>query len=344
MPSSDRPVLIIGGSGVVGSRAAEILKRLHPHLPIAIGGRDLPKAQAVADRLNGAGGPAGSSASAVRIDLADPQLGLAEGASFSAIATFVKDETLSSLRYAQAHGLPYVSLSSGTFEIGPEVALFVHHPASAPILLASHWLAGAATLPTLLFAREYQAVERVAIGVLLDEEDMGGPAAYADYQRIVGAGPASLVLQNGSFTWVGGADADGHFVSVDGVEMPARAYSPLDVVSLAASLEATSIRMDLVLGQSASRRRGEPFSTEIVVELTGRGKDGRSASSRHEIVHPSGQAPLTGLAVALGIERLLGLHGGPPVAPGLYMPEVVLDPAYFVRRMEEFGARFNRAR
>jgi hypothetical protein len=43
--------------------------------------------------------------------------------------------------------------------------------------------------------------------------------------------------------------------------------------------------------------------------------------------------------VALGVERLLGLAGGEPAAPGLYLAEVLIDPAYFVRRMQEFGAR-----
>jgi hypothetical protein len=55
-------------------------------------------------------------------------------------------------------------------------------------------------------------------------------------------------------------------------------------------------------------------------------------------VHPAGQAPLTALGVALGLERLLGLDGDEPVAPGLYLPEVLIDPAYFVRRMTESGA------
>lgn len=48
---------------------------------------------------------------------------------------------------------------------------------------------------------------------------------------------------------------------------------------------------------------------------------------------------MTALGVALGVERLLGLNGGTPAAPGLYLPEVLIEPAYYVRRMEEFGAR-----
>lgn len=331
MSSKNDPVLIIGGSGVVGSEAARTLRRLHPDLPIAIGGRDMAKAEAVAAEIG--------RAMAARIDLGRADLGQPDGAAYSAVAVFLKDETLNSMRYAQERGLPYVSISSGTFEIGPEIALFVHRPASAPILMASQWLAGAAALPTLHLASTYESIEAIRISALLDEEDMGGPAAYADYERITGAAPAALRLEDGKFIWVVGDEAATRLTSVDGTEVEAQAYAPLDIVSLATATDARSIRFDLAVAESASRRRGGPFSTEIVIEIEGTRQDGGPGRSRREIVHPAGQAPLTALGVALGVERLVGLAGGEPVAPGLYLPEVLIDPAYFVRRMEEFGAR-----
>lgn len=332
MSKAKAPVLIIGGSGVIGSQTARAIRRLHPELPIAIGGRNLAKAHAVAAEIGGA--------VAVGVDLDRPDLGQGDGAAFSAIAIFVKDDTLNAMRYAQAHGLPYVSVSSGTFEIGPEVAAFVHGPAKAPILMASQWLVGAVALPALHFAAAFQTVDAIRIGALLDEQDMGGPAAYADYERITGMAPAALTLEEGKFVWVTGEKAAARYRSVDGVEIPAQAYSPFDIISLAAATDARSIRFDLALAESASRRRGDPFSTEITIEIEGRLATGDRARSRHEIVHPGGQAPLTALGVALGVERLLGLAGGEPVAPGLYLPEVLIDPAYFVERMQAFGTRF----
>jgi hypothetical protein len=62
---------------------------------------------------------------------------------------------------------------------------------------------------------------------------------------------------------------------------------------------------------------------------------------RLDIVHPEGQAPLTALHVALGIERLLGLSGGEPVKPDLYLPDLLMDPEHVIRRMKEFGAVFH---
>lgn len=334
MSSSIAPVLIIGGSGIVGSAAARALRRLHPHLPIAIGGRNRAKAEAVAAAIGGA--------VATSIDLNRSDIGLPGGASaaYSAVAVFLKDETLNSMRYAQARRLPYISISSGTFEIGPEVSLFIHGPSRAPILMASQWLAGAAVFPALHFAGAYQAVDSFWIGVLLDEEDMGGPAAYADYERITGSSPAALMLRDGQFVWVNAKEAATRFRRVDGFEVAAQAYSPLDIVSLAAATDAKSIRLDLAVAASASRRRGEAFSTEILIEIEGTLSNGERGRSRHEIVHPDGQAALTALGVALGVERLLGLKSGEPVPPGLYLPETLIDPGYFVGRMKEFGARF----
>jgi len=330
MRKEQAPVLIIGGSGVVGSRTAHLLRRIHPGLPIAIGGRDLAKAEAVAAGVGGA--------IATRIDLDRPGLGQPEGAEYSAVVPLVKDETLHAMRYAQSLGVPHVSVSSGTFEIGPEVAAYIHAPERSAILMASQWLAGAATMPALLFAREFQSVQAIRIGLLLDNLDMGGPAAYADYERITRSAPAALAVSEGRFVWLTGEEGGARYQSVDGVEMEAQAYSPLDIVSLAAATGAAAIRVDLALGVTAARRRGEHFSTEIVIELDGTREDGERATSRHELVHPQGQAPLTALGIVLGVERLLGLAGGGPVPAGLYLPEVLIDPAYFVARLREFGA------
>ncbi|QSQ27214.1 NAD(P)-dependent oxidoreductase [Pyxidicoccus parkwayensis] len=332
---TQRPVLIVGGSGIVGSQAARTLRRLHPTLPITIGGRDLDKAHAVAKDLG--------NADAVRVDLERRDLGQPEGRAFSAVVMFVKDDTLNSMRYAQAKGLPYLSISTGLFEVGPEVGQYIHQPASAPILMDSTWLAGAATLPTLHFAREFETLDAIHLMGVLDEQDLGGPAAYVDYERQTKSSPSALLLQDGRWRWVNGAEATRTFIGVDGRELQGQAYSLLDVLGLASATDAKTIRFDFVLGESSARRRGEPFSTEIIIELTGQKHDGTRGQVRHELIHPQGQAPVTALGVAVAVERLLGLAGGPPVPPGLYLPHVLIDPAYMVRRLEEFGMRIRRA-
>lgn len=334
MSSIQHPVLIIGGSGVVGSQAAAMIRRLHPNLPVTIAGRDLAKAQAVAGKLG---------IEALAADLSKPDLGLPETARFCAVIVFVKDDWSHALRFAQRHGIPHLSVSSGAFEIGIEAARFIHAPQAAPVVLASQWLAGAALFPVLDYARAFSSIDNIHVGVLLDQEDMGGQAALADYERITQSGSATLTLQDGRFAWIAGEEAEARYRSVDGVELPAAAYGPFDVLSLATATEAKTIRFDLAFDVSASRRRGEPFSTESVIAIEGVLRSGERAKRSYEIVHPQGQAPLTALGVALATERALGLSGGEALKPGLYFPDSIIEPAYYIARMKEFGAVFTEA-
>ncbi|PTL77238.1 saccharopine dehydrogenase [Vitiosangium sp. GDMCC 1.1324] len=333
--NTKKPVLFIGGSGVVGSRATRALRRLQPELPITIGGRDLLKAEALAQEIGGA--------DTVKIDLEREDLGLPEESSFSAVVVLLKDPSLNSMKYAQAKGVPYLSFSDFVFDIGPEVALYIQKPTSAPILMLGHFLGGTAVLSTLYFAREFRTVHAIEIGAVFDEEDVGGPVAQGDMERLTTKGvPNPLILKDGKWLWASGADAERRFTDVDGTERQGRAYPLLDVVSLAAATDARSIRVDGAVKEAASRRRGEGPSHEVVIEISGELRDGTTGSIRHELVDGDVHSGLSARGVALAVERLLGLAGGPPVAPGLYHPEGLLDPAYVVERLKEFGTKITR--
>ncbi|HJT11339.1 MAG TPA: hypothetical protein VJ790_01905 [Dongiaceae bacterium] len=334
MAIKHQPVLIVGGSGIVGSRAAHTLRRLHPDLRVAIGGRNLERAQKTAQKVG--------TAEAVKVDVSQPNLGLTDQP-FSAVVMFAKDDTLNGLKYAQARRIPYIGISSGVFEVGPEMALHIHAPERAPILMGSQWLVGAATLPTLEFAREFESLESIELAAVFDEQDMGGPAAAADFERLTKAAPSPLILKDGKWRWINGEEATRQVKDRDGAVRDAATYTPLDVLSLATATNAKSIRFDLVYGESATRKRGEPFSTEIIIELKGRLKNGQEGSARYELFHPGGQAPVTALSVAIVVERLLGLAGGEKVEPGLYFPESLIEPAYALRRHQEFGMEVRRA-
>jgi hypothetical protein len=323
-----KPILLVGGSGLVGRTTAETLRAFHPTVPIAIGGRDLDKARAVASAIGG---------EAVRVDLAVPDLGLPDAFVPSAVIPFVKDETLHGLRYAQRHRAAYASISSGSLEIAPEVAQFIQAKDASAVVLLSHWLAGAASVSVLAYARAFARVDSVAIGAVLDEQDIGGPAAYADFERL-SAAPRTLGLAEGKFGWVDDVRSTRRFVTTDGVEVEGKQYAPLDVASLGAILHAPSVRLDLVVGESAGRRRGGSYSTEIVLEIEGVDAAGARTKQRHTIAHAGGQAPLTAMSIVLTLERLLGLDGEAPVGPGLYSPDTLLEPAAFVERLRAFGA------
>lgn len=119
--------------------------------------------------------------------------------------------------------------------------------------------------------------------------------------------------------------------------MEAAGLSAHDVVCLASVTGAPNVQFDLATGVSSTRRRGEAMSTEILIELAGKDHAGKALRTRHAVVHPQGQMPLTGLGVALVLERLAGLRGDVPVRPGLYFPYQLLEPAYYLARLKEAG-------
>lgn len=331
--SQHKPVLIIGGSGFVGALAARILRKLHPAVPIAIGGRNLEKAQAVASEIG--------NAEAVVVDLNRRDLGLSADKAFSTIAMFVYDDTLNALHYARDKAVPYLSLSTGIHEIGPEVAIYAHR-ASAPLLMGSSWLGGAASLAIVHFAKQFETVESIEIAALLDEHDMGGPAAEADFNRLTMV-PNTMVLDDDKWHWTATGEQGRMVTSVDGRQVPGLTYSPFDVFSLPVTTGARTVRFDFALGETASRHRGEHFSTEITFAISGTRKDGTTGRSRYEFVHPEGQAPVTALSVVLAVERLLGLDGAAPAAPGLYFAERLIDADHAVERFKAFGTRIAQA-
>ena len=71
--------------------------------------------------------------------------------------------------------------------------------------------------------------------------------------------------------------------------------------------------------------------------MSGLDRAGEVLHTRHAVVHPYGAAPLTGMGIALLLERLIGLDGKPPVAPGLYFPYQILDASHYLARLAEEG-------
>jgi hypothetical protein len=325
---SSLPLLLVGGSGVIGRQTARYLREAHPDVPLLIGGRDQARAKAAASEIGGAEG--------VTVDLTVDDLGLGDRP-VGAIAIFFKDERLASLRFAQARRVPHVSISSGVQEMGPEVAAYMHMPDAAPIVLGTEWLVGATTISALEFAKAFDRVDTIRIGALLDEQDGIGPEGDVDMERLTRILPAALTRRDGVWHWRVGADAKTSFSAADGTRVDAVAFAANDVLGLAAETGARNVTFDLATGVSSSRRRGEAMSAEILIEIAGVDHDGRPLRTRHAVVHPKGQVPLTALGVAMVLERLAGLDGKPQPRPGLYFPYQLLDRAAYLKRLGAIG-------
>ena len=325
-----QPVLLLGGSGHTGSQATRALRKLHPGLRITIAARDMSRAKALAAEIG--------RAEALTVDLRRPDLGLPASSQYSIVAVILKDLSLNSLRYAQAKRIPYLCVSDGAVELAPTIALYTASAQSAPVMMLGHWMGGTTTMATLAFCAEFRSVEAIEVGIIYDSAGASGPVAREDFERARVVTSAGLTLKDGVWHW---DTAQRKFAGFDGAELEGEGVALLDVPSLAVATGAKSVRVDFAHAASQGTLRGETPSHEIVVEISGQRKDGAEGRFRYEISALDGFSTMSGRGMALSIERLLGLVGG-PVKPGLYNPENLLDPAYVVKRMKEFGAQLRR--
>lgn len=322
------PILFMGGSGAIGHQTARALRAAHPDVPLLIGGRDLAKAEQTAEQI--------SNAQGVVIDARADDLGLGDRP-VSAIALFYMDHALAGLRFAQRRKVPHLSISSGVFEIAPQIASFMHTPDAAPIVLGYEWMVGATTVATLHIAKAFARVHDIRIHALVDEQDGGGPTVAVDFEHLNKMLPAALTRRDGEFIWREGDDTKVSFRAVDGTVLEGAGFSSIDVTGLAAATDAANVEFNLASSVSSTRRQGQPMSTEILIEIEGTDHQGSALRTRHALVHRAGAAALTGLSVAMLLERLIGLDGQPPVSPGLYFPYQLLEAQAFLPRLEKDG-------
>lgn len=310
--------------------SARALRAAHPDAALLIGGRDLAKSEAAAREIGGAEG--------VVIDPDAPDLGLGKR-QVGAVGVFYSDDRLAGLHFASQRSVPHLGISSGIFEIAPEVAIYMNRLDAAPIVLGYEWLVGATTVATLACAAAFARVDAIAIGALVDEGDQGGPAVAEDFERLAALMPAALTRRDGAYVWRRDEENKASFRAIDSTVMAASGFSSIDVAGLAAATGARDISFDIATGVSSSRRRGEPKSTEIIIDLTGERPDGATLRTRHAVLHPGGAAPLTALGVSMILAQLTGLDGAAPTSPGLYFPYQVLDHAAYLARLHKEGGQ-----
>jgi hypothetical protein len=135
------------------------------------------------------------AAEAVAIDLDKFRLGLGDDVAVAAVIMLAPEAGINGLSYAQDLGVPYLNINAALTEIGPELAMFAHYASAAPVVLASHWMAGAATFLALNSAKGFDRVQSIRLGAIVDEKDPVGPSAIEDMERVHGFAPAALVFE-----------------------------------------------------------------------------------------------------------------------------------------------------
>ncbi|MCI2240436.1 hypothetical protein MO973_45175 [Paenibacillus sp. TRM 82003] len=331
------PVLVLGGTGVVGSALVRHLRRLHPNLPLAIGARTARRLEAVSTAVD--------CTEPFTVDVMVPGLLLPAHRGFSAVVAAVPDAGHHAQRHAQERGVPFVNLAGGVHTIAQELTVHLADPGSSTVVHASSWAAGMVSALTLRSAEHLQEITSVTLIAGIDPHDELGPANdEAVTAEIAGSHPLPLTASGGGWSWTRKRTRSRlNFETVSGDAASAREFSSVDVLVLGDALRPARTRFAIAVEDSSATLTGQDPSHDIVVLLRGRNRHGAPVVNRYDLIHPGGLGDLTGLGAALLVERLLSLDGGLPPDPGFHYADRLLHGSHVLRRLGEVGARFARS-
>jgi len=319
------PFLIIGGYGTVGCHLVSLLNEFLPELPIVIAGRNAQKATDVASRFRNTTG--------IAIDTRRADLGLNPQVQFSGIALLTNDLSNYPAEFAIKQSIPYTSIATQLNHIAPKLALYLDNPSACRVLIQDTSFAGALISAGIYCTNKFRSVEQIKVGVLMDENDLGGPASMADFDDFAQK-EAGLVLVNSQWKVPHGNEAQHKYTLQDGSIFIASSLPGFDAAELAQITKAHSVRVDLIVGQSPASREGNKPSVEVLYEIDGILANGVRDNIRIQLTHPEGQSFMTAVGVAVGIESML-LN---PKNTGIYLTSQKISPDLMIERLIQTGA------
>jgi hypothetical protein len=317
-------VVIAGGYGLVGGLVARHLRAAGHELDLVLAGRNPEHGKALAAELD---------ARTARLDVSDPAAVLAGLGAVDLVIATLQDPGDNLLAAALRSGAAHIGIVR-TADSMASSAVAATNLAQRPALMLGHWQAGVLTSATLAAAVGFAQVDRIDLAALYDYADPIGPMTASDSGGFVGR---ALVRESGVWANVDAAVSGRRVERGDLPAFDAMPMGVLDTPGLAAMTGARDVRFDLGTGTSIGTARGEAASHDLYIDITGTTTAGETTTRRTVMSDPKGQAHLTAVGVLIGVERLLGLDGGPPPAAGLRFPETTLDPQRAVARLQAFG-------
>lgn len=341
-------VAVVGGYGTVGRVVATLLRERHPELDLVVAGRRTEAAAGFAAHLSTLPGRPVRSA-VVDVTLPDP---LQDSPFTDVVVVAVNDSDDNLLRAAVRRGSAVVDVARWPHRVTDAQDVVAGLAATAPVVLASGWMAGVAAVVAAATTRTRPA-RHVDIDVLLSPADAAGPdslAGFVDVHREFTLHEAGVARRVRGLS-------DPHRVRFsDGRTLRTRRLGSPEQQSL--------VETGLTRGAAVRISFGHHVTDATLAVLVGSGLWARLPRSwRFRLLHnptPSGaghevavtvqdgetrrttvrdeagQAHLTAAGAVLQIERILG-PAGPPV--GVSFPEQSEDPARDVATLRSLGVR-----
>ncbi|MEM7796315.1 MAG: saccharopine dehydrogenase [Cyanobacteria bacterium P01_C01_bin.118] len=347
------PILIAGGYGVVGRQVAQLIRQNHPHLPLIIAGRNIEKAETLAQELG--------NASSLQLDVEQPNP--LQRQKLRAIVAVVNDPHDYLLMDAVQQSIPYLDITRWPERLRESVAALADKPLPSPVLFASGWMGGIAAMAAVARAQTMQTTERIDISVLFSVKDKSGPNSveYMDrlatpFETIVDGQPTQVLPYTDPRTVT---FPNGHTTPVYRFDTPEQLTLPhtTGAKTVAARIAfddafSTNFLRFLVrsgiwkliscdrftpLRRALLYNPGEGASHEIQITVAGKDINNSPKKAITTIVDPQGQTHLTALGALIQLERLLGLDGAAPPVPGIVYPDTAPQIEHALHVLSQFG-------
>ncbi|UNK18351.1 saccharopine dehydrogenase [Paenibacillus sp. N3/727] len=332
-------VLIVGGYGVVGSQAAQILHDRHPDLEIWLGGRNQNH-------------PLPFESNRVRIvsvnnTAADPLAELDHNPTL--IINSVNDPDDRLLLSAMKRKIPLVDITRWTERFQQSIQRLQALELQSPVVLASGWMGGTASLLATVFSNSLREVT-VNIHALYSLKDKAGPdsTAYMDRlsipfeiinnqaKQIVYpmTDPVRVRFANEYETKCYRLDTPDHMTLPSSTHVTSASFriafdSKVSTYGLV-SLVKTGIWKRISEDRFRGLRKGILYNPgsgsahHLVIQIKGYNESGILEERSISITDPSGQTHLTALGAVIQAENLLRAQADRGWNSGVYFPENAL--------------------
>jgi len=260
-------------------------------------------------------------------------------------------------------GVPLLDITRWTTLVRATASALEGEDPQSSILLSSGWMAGVASVVAVAATRRLEHVESIDVSVLYSLKDKAGPNSAEYMDRL--ATPFD-VMKDGEHVTVLPYSDPRVVTFPDGREAKAYRFDTPDQLTLPQSTGAATVSARIAFDSAATTWMlgalirsgvwklisGERFtglrrallynpgpgaSHQIVIDVVGTGQTGEPRSTRATVSDPLGQTHLTAVGALVQLERLLGLDGAAPSAPGVVFPDTAPQTDAARQTLEHFG-------
>lgn len=355
-----RSILIVGGYGVVGLQIADILSTRNPELALVIAGRSQAAGTEAARRF-----PTARNA-LIDVDQPDPLAAMSSPP--DVVLAVANDGQDRLLRAAAKRGIPYVDITRWTERMHASILRLAPARLTAPVVLASGWMAGVVATVAAADARQFSSIDSIDIDILYALKDKAGPNSleYADrlaipfpvqidgeqHMKKALSDPRDVTFSGGRSLTTYRFDTPDQYTLVQATGASSVStrltYDDKSTINSMRFMlnsgiwKILSLRMFDGVRRSMLYNPGEGDAHEIILETRGSDGQGRPARTRSSILDPLGQTHMTAVGAVAQVERVLGLQGRIRASNGMSFPDQAEDLPKALEVLQEMGIQIRR--